>query len=85
MTGSGHSYKQNSGHCPSSQIINLQVLVTGSLLSGARGAVSPIPPTHLNTEDDLASKASFVFNLGSWKCPQYQSPLWLNKSVNICN
>jgi len=26
MTRSGHSYEQNSGHCPSSQIINLQVL-----------------------------------------------------------
>jgi len=44
LIGSGHSYEQNSGHCPTSQIINLQVLETGFLPSGARGAVSPIPP-----------------------------------------
>jgi hypothetical protein len=53
------------------KIINLQVLETGSLPSGARGAVSPTPPTQLNKKNDLASKTFLVFNLGSWKCPQY--------------
>ena len=69
---SDHSYKQNSGHCPSSQTTNLQVLETGSLPSGAKGSSSSNCPTHLNKEDNSASKELLVFNLGSRKCPQDQ-------------